>query len=70
MAEKVLAWEIVGSTVKVFLDVPPEKRHGLPSKVTLPFATFKDMVKTWDDEAEEEEPSGNNPSVIARDEMD
>ena len=25
MAEKALAWEIVGRTVKVYLDVPPEK---------------------------------------------
>ena len=53
MGAKFLAWKIVGRTVKVYLDVPPEKRHGLPSKVTLPFATLKDMVKTWDDEAEE-----------------
>ena len=69
MAEKVLAREIVGVTVKVYLDVPPEKRHGLPSKTTLPFATFKDMVNTCDDEAGEGEPSGNIPPAIALDDM-
>ena len=28
-----MAWELGGRTLKVYLDVPLEKRQGLPSKV-------------------------------------
>ena len=42
-----MAWEIEGRTFKLYLDVPLEKRQGLPSKVTFPIAKLKAMIDTW-----------------------
>ena len=46
-AAQAIAWELEGRTLKVYLDVPLEKRQGLPSKVILPMAKLKAMIDTW-----------------------
>ena len=46
-AAQAIAWELEGRTLKVYLDVPLEKRQGLPSKVTFPIAKLKAMIDSW-----------------------
>ena len=46
-AVQAMAWKLEGRTLKVYLDVPLEKRQGLPSKVTVPIAKLKAMIDTW-----------------------
>ena len=46
-AAQAIAWELEGRTLKVYLDVPLEKRQGLPSKVILPMAKLKAMIDIW-----------------------
>ena len=45
-AAPAIAWELEGRTLKVHLDVPLEKRQGLPSNVILPIAKVKAMIET------------------------
>ena len=45
-AAQAIAWELEGRTLKVYLDVPLEKRQGLPSNVIFPIAKFKAMIET------------------------
>ena len=69
-AAQAIAWELEGRTLKVYLDVPLEKRQGLPSKVTLPIAKVKAMIETWRNEANKKESLECNRSVIMLGEMD
>ena len=52
----------------MYLDVPLEKRKGLPSQVTLPLAKVKAMIETWG--TNKKESLECNQSVIRLDEMD
>ena len=70
MAAAAMAWELEGRTLKVYLDVPLEKRQGLPSKVILPIAKVKAMIETWRNEANKKESLECNRSVIMLGEMD
>ena len=69
-AVQAMAWELDCRTLKVYLDVPLEKRQGLPSKVTLPIAKVKAMIETWCSETNKKEPLECNRSVVMFDEMD
>ena len=69
-AVQAMAWELEGRTLKVYLDVPLEKRQGLPPKVTLPIAKVKAMIETWCNETNKNEPLECNRSDIRLDEMD
>ena len=68
-AAQAIAWELEGRTLKVYLDVPLEKRQGLPPKVNFPIAKVKAMIETWCSETKKE-PLECNRSVIMFDEMD
>ena len=46
-AVQAMAWELEGRTLKVYLDVPLEKRQGLSPKLTLPIAKVKVIIATW-----------------------
>ena len=54
----------------MYLDVPLEKRQGLPSKVIFPTAKVKAMIETWRNEANKNESLECNRSVIMLGEMD
>ena len=54
----------------MYLDVPLEKRQGLPSKVIFPIAKVKAMIETWRNEANKKESLECNRSVIMLGEMD
>ena len=69
-AAQAIAWELEGRTLKVHLDVPLEKRQGLPSKVISPIAKVKAMIETWRNEANKKESLECNRSVIMLGEMD
>ena len=69
-AVQAIAWELEGRTLKVYLDVPLEKRQGLPSKVTLPIEKVKAMIETWGNKTNKKESLECNQSVIRLDEMD
>ena len=69
-AAPAIAWELEGRTLKVYLDVPLEKRQGLPSKVIFPIAKVKAMIETWRNEANKNESLECNRSVIMLGEMD
>ena len=68
-AAQAIAWELEGRTLKVYLDVPLEKRQGLPSKVTLPIAKVKAMIEGAT-KTKKKESLECNQSVIRLDEMD
>ncbi len=65
-----IASELVGRTLKVYLDAPPEARHGLPSKVTLPIESVKAMIETWGNKTNKKELLVGKQSVTMFDEMD
>ena len=69
-AAQAIAWELEGRTLKVYLDVPLEKRQGLPSKVMFPIAKVKAMIETWRNEANKNESLECNRYVIMLGEMD
>ena len=69
-AAQAIAWELEGRTLKVYLDVPLEKRQGLPSKVIFPIAKVNAMIETWRSEANKKESLECNRSVIMLGEMD
>ena len=64
--------QLLGSlrAAHLYLDVPLEKRQGLPSKVILPIAKVKAMIETWRNEANKNESFECNRSVIMLGEMD
>ena len=53
-----------------YLDVPLEKRQGLPSKVIFPIAKVKAMIETLGNEANKKESLEFNRFVIMLGEMD
>ena len=69
-AAQVIAWELEGRTLKVYLDVPLEKRQGLTFKVIFPIAKVKAMIETWRNEANKKESLEFNRFVIMLGEMD
>ena len=69
-AAQAIAWELEGRTLKVYLDVPLEKRQGLPSKATLPIAKVKAMIETWCNDTNKKEPLETHRPAIMFDEID
>ena len=69
-AAQAIAWELEGRTLKVYLDVPLEKRQGLPSKVALPIAKVKPMIEPWGNKTKKKDPLECNQSVIRLDALD